>query len=110
LVEKFQQSCQNCDPTRLWADAEIEGFFKLSWNGGQGNSWVFDAFLLSLKHPMIQNLVEATLESGQLDSRQIEVDREMLCSPAASTVSGFLDSGRSSASSSSGHCKKKRAA
>jgi hypothetical protein len=57
-------------------------------------------FLLSLKHPMIQNLVEATLDAGQRESCQIEVDGAVLCSPAASTSSGSLDSSRSSTTSS----------
>jgi hypothetical protein len=108
MVEKFQQSGQNCDPTQPWADAEIEGFFKLSGNGGRGNSGIFYAFLLALKHPILQNLVEATLESDQRNSGQIEVDGEVLGSPSASSSSGFLDSGRSSASSTTG--KKRRAA
>jgi hypothetical protein len=108
MIEKFEQSGQNCDPTQPWADAEIEGFFKLSGNGGRGNSGVFYAFLLSLKHPIIKNLVEATLDSEQRDSGQIEVGGEVLGSPSPSSSSGFLDSGRSSASSVSG--KKKRAA
>ncbi len=85
MVEKFGQSGQNCDPTQPWADYEIEGVFKLSGNGGRGNSGIFYAFLLSLKHPVIQNLVEATLEAGQRDSGAIEVDRAVLGSPAEST-------------------------
>ncbi len=108
MVEKFQESGQNCDPTQPWGDPAIEGFFKLSGNGGRGNSGVFYAFLLSLKHPIIQNLVEATLESEQRESGQIEVDGEVLGSPTASTSSGFLDSSRSS--TSSGGRQRKRAA
>ncbi len=44
MVEKFHQSGQNCNPAQQWADTEIEGFFKLSGNGGRGNSCVFMFF------------------------------------------------------------------
>ena len=59
MVEAYKKSRQNLDATKPWVDPAIEGFFEMSGSAGKrGNAGVFYAFLLSLKHPVLQNLVE----------------------------------------------------
>jgi hypothetical protein len=115
MMECYRKSGQNVDATAPWADPAIEDFFDLSGGGSKrGNAGVFYAFLLSLRYPILQDLVEVCMGESLRESGSVVLEGEVLGGAAASAASkegsagkddssgSFLDDTTSTSSSSSG--------
>ncbi len=104
MLEAYKKSGQHVDATQPWGDPAIEDFFEMS-GGGQkrGNAGVFYCFLLALKYPILQTVVDSVLDEEVRISGSVELEGEVLEGSRAnnSASSGFLDDGSSTGSAGS---------